>query len=139
MTIIEEMINIPRMDNQIKNNFMNTLVIGASANKERYSYKAISFLRARQHQVFAIGLREEVVLDVSIQTGFPAFENIHTVTLYLNSQRQKDYYDYIINLKPKRIIFNPGAENVEFQKLAASHNIETMNSCTLVMLSTGQY
>ena len=74
-----------------------------------------------------------------IITDHPAVDNVDTVTLYLNAQNQKQYYDYILSLKPKRIIFNPGTENPELYKLAKENNIQVMEACTLVLLSTGQY
>lgn len=117
----------------------HTLVIGASLKEARYSNKAIKKLRNYQHPVKAIGLREGSVLDVDIDKGKSDYQNIDTVTLYLNPKRQEDYYSYIISLKPKRVIFNPGTENPEFYKLLESEKIEFEESCTLVLLSTGQY
>lgn len=116
-----------------------TVVLGASANPSRYSNMAINRLSAHKHPVIAVGLRAGKVGDVNIVTGTPAAENIDTVTLYLNSSNQKPYYDYILSLHPKRIIFNPGAENDELEELANKNGIQTMEACTLVMLSTGQY
>ena len=89
--------------------------------------------------VFSIGKRKGIVSDVMIETEKKYFPTIHTITLYLNADHQKEYYDYILSLKPQRIIFNPGAENPELASLAAEHNIEAIDACTLVMLSTGQY
>lgn len=117
----------------------HTLVIGASLKEARYSNKAIKKLRNYQYAVKAIGLRAGSVLDVDIDKGKPDYQNIDTVTLYLNPKRQEDYYSYIISLKPKRVIFNPGTENPEFYKLLESEKIEFEESCTLVLLSTGQY
>lgn len=116
-----------------------TVVLGASANPSRYSNIAISRLSANEHPVVAVGLRAGKVGDVNIVKGQPKEENIDTITLYLNSNNQKQYYDYILSLKPKRIIFNPGAENDELEELANKNGIKTMEACTLVMLSTGQY
>lgn len=118
---------------------MKTLVIGASSNPERYSFIAVSRLLQHNHEVVAIGLKTESVFGIEIQTGFPKFDNIHTVTLYLNAQRQKAYYDYIISLAPKRVIFNPGTENPEFYELLKQNHIEFEESCTLVLLGTNQY
>lgn len=118
---------------------MKTLVIGASSHPERYSFVAMSRLLQYNHEVLAIGLRNETVFGIEIQTGFPDFEDVHTVTLYLNPQRQKVFYDYIVNLKPKRVIFNPGTENTELYELLAQNDIEVEIACTLVMLSTHQY
>lgn len=116
-----------------------TLVIGASENPARYSNLAINRLRNHQHPVVAIGKRKGMVTDTEIDTEKKQFNDIDTVTLYLNPNRQKEYYDYIISLHPKRIIFNPGAENDELVKLALQNNIKPLEACTLVLLSTGQY
>ena len=116
-----------------------TVVLGASDNPSRYSYLAINKLRRHQHPVVAIGRKKGKVLDVDIDTEKKPVENVDTVTLYLNPTHQKEYYDYILSLHPKRIIFNPGAENDELYKLAKTNGIQPMEACTLVLLSTGQY
>ena len=123
----------------IKMSAKKTVVLGASANSSRYSNMAINRLSAKNHPVVAVGLKEGKAGNVNIVTGQPDEENVDTVTLYLNANNQKQYYDYILSLKPKRIIFNPGAENDELEELAAKNGIETMEACTLVMLGTGQY
>ncbi len=117
----------------------NTLVIGASEKEERYSNMAVKLLTAYQHKVFAIGNKTGKINDVEIVTGQPKFENVHTVTLYLSEKYQKEYYDYILSLKPQRIIFNPGTENEELEILAKEHNVNAIDACTLVLLKTGQY
>ncbi|HKB43331.1 MAG TPA: CoA-binding protein [Chitinophagaceae bacterium] len=116
-----------------------TLVLGASDNPSRYSYLAIHQLRKHDHPVAAIGKKHTRVADVEIEKEKKQFTGIDTVTLYLNPLRQQEYYDYILSLKPKRIIFNPGAENDELTNLAKQNNILPMEACTLVLLSTGQY
>jgi uncharacterized protein len=116
-----------------------TLVLGASDNPARYSYLAIERLRKNDHPVVAIGKKNAQVGDVIIEKEKKPVDNIDTVTLYLNPLHQQEYYDYILSLKPKRLIFNPGAENEELEKLAQQNNIETMEACTLVLLSTKQY
>lgn len=116
-----------------------TLVLGASLNLNRYSNMAIQRLRANDIPVFAIGLKEGKVSDVQIIKGGKPLESVHTVTLYLNPKRQEEYYNYIINLQPKRVIFNPGTENTEFEKMLMENNIEVEIACTLVLLSTHQY
>jgi uncharacterized protein len=116
-----------------------TLVLGASQNPERYSYLAMQRLVAHQQPVVAIGARKGQVGDTIIETEKKAFSDIDTVTLYLNPLRQKEYYDYILSLHPKRIIFNPGAENDELAELAEQKGIEVQEACTLVLLSTGQF
>ena len=120
-------------------NQKKTLVIGASENPSRYSNLAIQKLNAYQHPVVAIGLRKGMVGKTAIETEKKPMEDIDTVTLYLNPTKQKEYYDYILSLAPKRIIFNPGTENDELADLAAEKNIKPMEACTLVLLSTGQY
>ena len=116
-----------------------TLVIGASDNPQRYSYLAVNRLRGKGHPVVAIGRKPSKVGDVAVETDKKDFGDIDTVTLYLSPRLQKEYYDYIISLHPKRIIFNPGAENPELEELAQAHGIQPLEACTLVMLSTGQY
>ena len=116
-----------------------TLVLGASINPERYSNRAIKSLRRQGHPVFAIGAREGIVDDVNIITKKTMFSDIHTVTIYLSPKNQIEYYNYILTLKPKRIIYNPGAENEELSVLAGRENIKSLEACTLVLLATGQY
>jgi predicted CoA-binding protein len=116
-----------------------TLVIGASSNEERYSNKAIKMLVKHQHDVKAIGQKEGVVEGVTIDTTTPHFENIDTVTLYINPTLQENYYEYILSLNPKRIIFNPGTENPIFYEMFTSKGIEAIEACTLVLLTTTQY
>ena len=116
-----------------------TLVLGASLKNERYSNLAIKRLVKKKHEVVAVGLKNGIVDGVTIETGKPLFKEIDTVTLYLNPKRQIDYYDYLISLHPKRVIFNPGTENLAFQKLLEENAIETEIACTLVLLSTNQY
>lgn len=116
-----------------------TLVLGASDNPSRYSYLAMKKLMAYGHEVVGIGKKPGKVGDVEIGTEQLPMDDIHTVTLYLNPTNQKPYYDYIKSLKPKRIIFNPGTENEELERKMAQIGTNTMEACTLVMLSTGQY
>ena len=116
-----------------------TLVLGASDNPARYSYLAIQRLRSYGHPVVAVGRKNTKVGDVPIEKEKMPFDQVDTITLYLNQMHQKEYYDYILSLKPQRIIFNPGAENDELANLAKQNNIQPIEACTLVMLSTGQY
>jgi predicted CoA-binding protein len=116
-----------------------TLVLGASENPERYSNRAILKLKSKGEEVLAIGNRPGNVGGVDIATMQIKTDDVETVTLYLNPTNQKPYYDYILSLKPKRIIFNPGTENDELERMAAREGINVLESCTLVMLSTGQY
>ncbi len=116
-----------------------TLVLGASDNPSRYSYLAIRRLRSHGHPVVAVGRRNTRVDDVLIGTTKDPFDQVDTVTLYLNPSHQKEYYNYILSLRPRRIIFNPGAENEELAALAEENGIHAMEACTLVLLSTNQY
>jgi predicted CoA-binding protein len=116
-----------------------TVVVGASDKPARYSYLAVRKLAAHNHPVIAVGKRVGKVGDVVIQKDHVAEGGVDTVTLYLNPKNQVEYYDYILNLQPKRIIFNPGTENDELIQKAKDNNIEPFLGCTLVMLSTGQY
>lgn len=116
-----------------------TLVLGASIKPERYSYLAITKLVEKGHSVLAIGQNTGEVAGVKIQTKTIPLKNIDTVTLYLNPLHQRDYYNYIVEAKPKRVIFNPGAENPEFIQLLELNNIKTEVACTLVLLSINQY
>ena len=116
-----------------------TLVIGASKNPVRYSYLAIQSLRKHGNDVVALAKRMGKVADVSIQTEFPNKEEIHTVTLYVGPQRQPEYYEQILELNPKRVIFNPGAENKELETYLDRHQIYHSKACTLVLLSINKY
>lgn len=116
-----------------------TLILGASVNPERYSYLALRDLKAYGHPVVAVGKAGGQVEDVVIHKEPVPTENIDTITLYLNPAHQKQYYDYILGLHPKRIIFNPGTENRELVRLAEDNDIQPIMACTLVMLRSGSY
>lgn len=112
-----------------------TLVMGASSNPDRYSYKAVQQLKNNGFPVVALGAKAGEIHGEQILTGTPELKDVHTVTLYLGEKNQKQFYSYIFGLNPKRLIFNPGAENPELEKLASSKGIEVVEGCTLVMLS----
>lgn len=116
-----------------------TLVIGASEDPSRYANLAIRKLLSHGHEVLAIGSHTGKVEQVPIVTEHAPFKAVDTVTLYLRPQIQKQYYDYIMALNPKRVIFNPGTENPELANQLIQHKIEPVEACTLVLLSTGQY
>lgn len=116
-----------------------TIVLGATPNPDRYAYRATSRLKAHGHEVIPMGIRKGEIEGIKIENATPQYDGIDTVTLYLNPELQKPYYDYIFSLKPKRIIFNPGTENFELIRLAKEKGIETELGCTLVMLSIGNY
>lgn len=116
-----------------------TLVLGASPNPSRYSFLAVNKLREKGHEVVALGKHIGKVGDVEIGAEQKPIENLDTVTVYMNANNQKEYYTYILSQHPKRIIFNPGAENQELENLASQNGIVAQEACTLVLLSTGQY
>ena len=116
-----------------------TLVMGASTNPERYSSIAVKKLVNHGHETLAFGLRAGEIRGVKIDTALVLYDTIDTVTLYLNPIHQKAYYDYIVALQPKRVIFNPGTENPEFYGILEANNIAFEVACTLVLLSTNQY
>ena len=118
---------------------MKTLVMGASLNPERYAYKAVERLTSHGIPTVAYGLKQGELFGVKIDTSLQNYQNIDTVTLYLNPERQKDFYTYILSLKPRRVIFNPGTENPEFMEILDQNHIYYETACTLVLLGTGQF
>lgn len=116
-----------------------TLVIGASEHSYRYSHMAVHRLLAAGHEVVALGVRKGRIGSIPIEDTPRNWQDIHTVTIYLNPYHQQVYYRYIIELNPKRVIFNPGAENNELALLLVENGIKFLNACTLVMLSAGNY
>lgn len=116
-----------------------TLVLGASTKPDRYAFKAINMLVEKGHSVLALGQNAGEVAGIKIQTKAIPLKNIDTVTLYLNPARQRDYYNYIVEARPKRVIFNPGTEDPEFYQLLDLNNIKAEVACTLVLLATNQY
>jgi len=116
-----------------------TLVLGASTNPTRYSNIAAKRLAQHQHETVLLGRSEGKIVAQNIVTGFPPLTDIHTVTMYLSAKNQRNYYDYLLQLAPQRIIFNPGSENPELMQIAKNQGIEVEAACTLVMLSVGNY
>ncbi len=116
-----------------------TIVLGASTNTSRYSYKAVSNLLDNGYETIPVGIKKGEIRGVKIINNLPVLDDIDTITMYINPQRQKEYYDFILKTNPKRIILNPGTENDELAKLARSQNIEVVENCTLVLLSIGAY
>lgn len=114
------------------------LVMGASLNPDRYSNRAIIKLKEFHHSIFAFGIKSGNIKGIQVQTLIPDFD-FDTVTIYLNSEKQKQYYDQILNLNVKRYIFNPGAENEELSNLIKKKGAKSINACTLVMLSIGNF
>lgn len=118
-----------------------TVIIGATTNPSRYAFLAARMLTDYRHEIVPVGIKDGAVFGKEILDILqkPPVENVDTVTLYIGPQRQPEYYDYILGLKPKRIIFNPGTENDEFEQMAEAQGVEALEACTLVMLRTGQY
>jgi predicted CoA-binding protein len=116
-----------------------TVVIGASDNPERYSYRAVRMLKQHGHPVVAVGLRKGEIDGVTIQTTQEQVADVDTVTLYVGPQNQEPWLNYIVQLKPKRVIINPGTENAHLHDFLVQYNIEPVEACTLVMLSVGNY
>lgn len=116
-----------------------TLVLGASLNSSRFSNSCVKTLISNHFDVIAIGLREGFIGVTPVLTGIPVLDNIHTVTLYLGLENQIPWYDYILNLNPARVIFNPGTENKSFQKKLTSCGIEVIEDCTIMMVQYGRY
>ena len=116
-----------------------TLVFGASLRPDRYSNIALNRLKNAGEQVIAFGMQQGEVAGVAVSKELKPYENVDTVTLYMNPHWQKSYYDYIIGLRPGRVIFNPGTENPEFYRLLEENDIGVEVACTLVLLSTDQY
>ncbi len=118
---------------------MKTLVIGASTNSDRYSYRAVKKLKKYDFEVIPLGIREGDIEGNEIVHGHPILSDIHTVALYINPEKQKMYYDYILELKPKRVIFNPGTENAELVSRLEKKGVFCEENCVLVMLSYDLY
>ncbi len=113
------------------------LVLGASANPERSSYMATRFLYNKGFSMFAVSNRKGRIDELEISDECAAIERVDTITIYLKPERQKKYYEYILSLHPKRIIFNPGTENPELENLARKNHIMTITGCTIAMISAG--
>lgn len=116
-----------------------TLIIGASPDANRYAYKAAHMLTSRGHEIINVGIKTGEVAGVAIEKPAHIYKDIDTITLYIGPATQPEYFDYIIATKPQRVIFNPGTENMELQRVLDANNIEYTEACTLVLLSTGQY
>jgi len=116
-----------------------TLVLGATNNPNRYAYRAAQSLLRHGHEIALVGIRKGEVAGQPIINDKKPVKDIDTVTLYVGPQNQPEWYDYILNLHPRRIVFNPGTENPELERLANKQGIQTLEACTLVMLATNSY
>lgn len=116
-----------------------TVVIGASPDPEKYSYKAVLSLQKKRMTAYAAGIHAGTINGTVIELNKPHFENVHTVTLYVSPKNLESWKTYILSLNPKRIIFNPGTESQAFYNEASAKGIECLEACTLVMLGMGAY
>lgn len=125
----------------IKKHMKKTVIIGATANPSRYAHIAATMLTEYGHEIVPVGIKNETVLGKQILNlrDKPAIDNVDTITLYVGPQNQPEWYDYLLSLNPKRIIFNPGTENDELEKRAEAQGVEVVEGCTLVMLRSNQY
>jgi predicted CoA-binding protein len=115
------------------------VVLGAAEKPEKYSCKAVKSLDRDGFDVVAVGFKPGYIKDIEILTGTPEIEDVDTVLLYMGEKKQQEFYDYIIGLNPRRVIFNPGAENPEFQDMLKENGIEVLKDCALVMINTGSF
>jgi predicted CoA-binding protein len=115
------------------------VVLGASANPDRYSYKAVTKLVKYNYDVVAIGKKKGMIGDIAINTGQPAIKDVHTVLMYVAPYHQGEIFDYVMSLKPTRVIFNPGTESPEFEELLESYNIKVVHDCSLIMMAMGRF
>ncbi|TDK41958.1 CoA-binding protein [Algoriphagus formosus] len=118
-----------------------TLIVGATTNPSRYAYSAAQLFFEKGIEFIPIGIKSGQVFGKEILDlrKKPSLDEIHTITLYIGPQNQGEWIDYLISLKPQRIIFNPGTENMDFAQKAKNEGIEVLFACNLVMLSTGQF
>jgi predicted CoA-binding protein len=118
-----------------------TVIIGATTDRSRYAYLAASMLTQYQHEIVPVGIKKGELFGTGILNIYdrPKVSDVDTITLYIGPQRQPEWYDYLLSLNPKRIIFNPGTENELFENMAEERGIEVVEGCTLVMLRTNQY
>jgi len=118
-----------------------TVILGASANPSRYAYLAAEMLHEGGHEIVPVGIKKGIIFGsgiLDLRTK-PVIKDVDTVTLYIGPRHQPEWYDYVIGLKPKRVIFNPGTENEDFENRVEASGAEALEACTLVMLRTGQY
>ena len=118
-----------------------TVIVGSTPRPYRYAHQAAVMLDEREIPFIPLGIQEGEVLGRDILNVYdkPQIEEVDSLTMYISAPRQKEWYDYLLSLKPKRIIFNPGSENYEFKKRAESEGVECLEACTLVMLSVGNF
>lgn len=118
-----------------------TVIVGATPNTSRYAYMAAERLTEHEHEIVPVGIKKGQVFgkDILPIRELPEIADVHTITMYIGARHQQEYYEYLLALNPKRIIFNPGTENQEFMSMAEEKGIEVVPGCTLVMLGVGNY
>lgn len=118
-----------------------TVIVGATPNPARYAFLAAEMLTEYGHSIVPVGIKKGKLFGVEILDirQKPEIDQVDTITMYIGPQHQPEWYDYLISLKPKRIIFNPGTENREFEQMVEDQGIEALEACTLVMLRTHQF
>ena len=116
-----------------------TLILGATTNPDRYAYLAAERLVHKGYDIVPVGIKSGEVQGQPILNGLPDVPEVDTVTLYIGPRHQPAYYDWLLRLAPRRIIFNPGTENAELMRLAREAGIEVQAACTLVMLASASY
>ena len=115
------------------------LVLGAAEKPERYACKAVKALDRNGYEVVAVGPKPGFIKEIEILPGMPEIEDVDTILLYIGGKKQAEYYDYIIRLNPRRVIFNPGAENKELQDILKEKGIEVVKDCGLIMINTNSF
>ena len=117
------------------------MIVGATPNRGRYAYLAAEMLTEYGNEIVPVGIKKGEIFGKEIMDirSRPAVSDIDTLTLYIGPDHQPEWYDYLLSLKPKRIIFNPGTENKVFQQKAQEQGVEVLEACTLVMLRSNQY
>ncbi len=115
------------------------VVLGASPDPDRYSNKAVRRLISNHFEVAAIGKRKGMIGDIPIITGQPPLNNVHTVLIYLSPSHQSEIFDYVLSLRPRRVVFNPGTESPEFEEMLESYNIKVVRDCSLLMMASNRF
>lgn len=114
---------------------MVNIVLGASPNPRRYSYRATEVLVSEGKKVIPVGVKTGEISGLVIHHDYPENVKIDTIAMYLSIENQEKYYDLILSNLPRRIIFNPGTYNHDFQKLLTDKGVIVVNDCVLVMVS----
>lgn len=112
------------------------IVIGVSPNPARYSYQCVEALVHANYEVIAIGIRAGYIGKIKICTDRPLLKDIDTIILYVNKEVQQNYLDYVLQLNPAKILFNPGTECPEMAQVAIDNGIAIKYDCALVLINS---